>query len=1275
MFWRPALFAFLLIFSPAFILSGEPASNDTHIDPRIIDGLIRWWPNLFDARDEITGQEGVVMGLLPPVETGAEDETEFGRRTGWVKLQPAITNEVFTFSFWVICRRDRPQIFARLLAQETTETEWIFQTDRGDYNFFIGGDHFTETDASEHVRLGAEVWRHVAIARKAGGTSIVWVDGTRALEGGISRAWPGKSRWLVVGNGLRGGGDFHGGLRDLCAFDRVLRDDEVREIHERGLPRRPARNTAARLAATLKPITSTIYTNVDVLPARNWLHQRFTTEDGLPGNIVKAVLQAQNGFLWVGTEEGLARFDGRRFREFTAANTPALAAIGQTVFSLAEDAEGSIWAGTFGGLVRIRDLEFTAFTNGLPQRFVLQVESAGDGWLWVAGFNAFVPRGPCWLRRFHPESGISSAEVAVPGHLRRLVMTDNGVWLATQQPQQIHFWDGRSPATRLAGLVDDEGPVVRLGGSALPPDASIRSWTAVGDGADWWTEIRLGTGGPAFHWLWSRKLYRPWAARWAGPVNSEEAWLGVAYGLARLRDDRLQKVEISDDSVAPEIACLSANREGGVWFGTEEDGLHLLRERPVQVFTIREGLSGNDVRSVSATPEGGLWVATAEGLSQWRSGGWTSHERGRMRAIISGPDGLLWIGLPESGPNALRSFRSGHGASIVDLGLDWKHPNCLRFSRDGTLWVVCERGLTWIKTDRLIPGPDGHWTPDPKSAEPVFGRYEVGKELPKIWPLGLIEDHDGSMWIGSQGHGLFQVTDGQVRNFTDADSLPSNVCAPVYQDPFGALWILSEAGLTRRQNGRFESITRKHGLPKDTLLDLVEDDRGGFWISGKRGIHRVERKDLEDFFAGRVERVQTLTLGQREGLLTPECSSFNYPSMARTPDGHIWVATRNGLATFDPRRVALDTRPLPALIEHLVVNRREFPVPQNAAAFSAAKSAQGESVLLPPGSGQQLVFHYTAISLAGADRIKFRHRLIGYDSEWSPETELRLSFYTNLRPGAYRFEVKAANSHGIWSEDATPLDFVILPFFWQTTFFYISSAVLLLAAAGGLHWHRLTVLRRFHQLKNDQALMSEKARIAADMHDELGARLTQIAILGEVAKSRAGDEIQTRSTLGRISQAAREVTARMSDLVWATNPRNDTLDNLSAYLREQAASQLEDTTIQPRMHFPAALPDCHVSATFRRNLLLVQNEALHNAVKHSGATEVSVHLEASPRSILLRIQDNGRGFAPSKGRGSGNGLGNMEQRVRDLGGEWRLSSGPGQGTCIEIQVPLMKADL
>jgi signal transduction histidine kinase len=325
---------------------------------------------------------------------------------------------------------------------------------------------------------------------------------------------------------------------------------------------------------------------------------------------------------------------------------------------------------------------------------------------------------------------------------------------------------------------------------------------------------------------------------------------------------------------------------------------------------------------------------------------------------------------------------------------------------------------------------------------------------------------------------------------------------------------------------------------------------------------------------------------------------------------------------------------------------------------------------LEPGSGEWLEFRYAAASLLAADRIRFRHRLDGYDHSWSSDTDLRLAFYTNLRPGKYLFRVKASNSRGIWSDDETSLALVILPFFWQTKIFYISAALVLLALAGVAHWQRIRVLGRFQELKHREELAVERTRIAADMHDDLGATLTKIAVLGEVTKAQLATDSTARASLDNMAQSARQVTSRIRDLVWATNPRNDTLENLAAYLREQVSEQLEGTTLHSQLEFAPILPDCRVSATFRRNLLLVAKEALANAMKHSAATKIRVSFEAELGCLVVVIKDDGRGFDPAEDDARGNGLANMRRRTTDLGGEIQVCSSPGEGTSLKFVVPL-----
>lgn len=1233
------------------------------VDLPVTNGLIRWWPNLFDVRDEVTGQEGVVMGVLEPVESKEEDPTRFRKGGVRLQLQPAVTNEVFTMVFWVLASGWQHD----LLGQETAEHQWYVRHLAGTaaFNYFIAGIDLTHNEEDECFFVAPHQWSHVAIWRRNDGTSVVWLNGKLALEGKTSHPWPGKSRWLTVGAANPFDGHFEGTLRDLSVYDRNLSSSEIKELYAFGPRPRPTRNTSARLAATAKQIAFDISTNTVTSSDRNWTHRRYNTEDGLPDNVVKAVLQSKSGYLWIGTQNGLARFDGKHFRLFNAGNTPALAAIGDTVFSISEGSSGTIWAGIFGGLLRIRNLEFTALTNGLPQRFILQAEEAADGSVWVAGFATGVPRGPMWLRRYDPETQLSYSETMVPGHIRRLIPATNGVWIATEQPSLVQFWNGQSGTPSVLVSVGITPPEVQIANRAAGSDEmSVRAWCVRNEPHYWWASTVLGNNAPVFSWLWHHESPRPWSARWAGETLDEQ-WSAVLRGLARSRGDQLEIVTLPDRANATEISAACANREGGIWFASEEDGLHFLQEKLVRVFTSDDGLAGNDVRSVSADQDGNVWAGSFGGLSKWQNGKWHDFGKDHLQSVTLDKSGNPWFGSAGFSPMQIGRTFSDSTKTISRIVLRdlFNDPNSLCFAKDGTLWVASQEGLCWLKPEYLIRRADDAWEIDPQRLKAGYGRYTVGRDLPSVSPVGLVEDSDGGIWLGSMNRGgLFQLIKGQFRRFSEIDGLPGKNWIPVYLDSSNSLWIITDEGIVRRSAGRFQAITEKDGLPNDSFSDLIEDKLGNYWISGKRGIHRLDRVESERFLDGLTNQVHTLTLGTRDGMLTPECSSLNYPTMARTPDGHIWVATRKGLATFDPQRVVLDTKPISSSIEKVRVNGEE-------ALFTEHKGGSAP-LILPAGSGERLEFHFSAVSLTDADRIKFRHRLDGYDTDWSPASDIRLAFYTNLRPGSYLFRVKAANGHGIWSANEARASFVIRPFFWQTTTFYIALGISGIAVALLAHLYHLRRQRGAQNLRYEQAMLNEKSRIAADMHDELGARLTQIAILGEIAKTQKTDTAKTDATLTRISQAARELTANMSELVWATNPRNDSLENLVVHLRELAAVELENLGIQPRLNFPAVVPVLRVSALHRRNLVLILKEALHNIAKHAGRCSVEITFEMRENNLILKVIDNGRGFSAKWGVPRGNGLSNMQRRASDLGGAFSVHSVPAGGTCIEAVIPL-----
>jgi signal transduction histidine kinase/ligand-binding sensor domain-containing protein len=996
--------------------------------------------------------------------------------------------------------------------------------------------------------------------------------------------------------------------------------------------------------------------------------RRYTAEDGLPANNVQAVVQSPDGYLWIGTDMGLARFDGQRFRSFTENNTAALAEVGDDILSLVEAPDGTLWAAAYGGLLRIRGTEFTGYTAGLPERFLLQVAPAEDGAVWIAGFLLNREyRGPCRVRRFHPDTGQTSAEISVPGHVRRLVPTPDGVWLATEEPEQLLFWDMKSLAPAVMAKFSGQPWKVGLRASeVVPGGVRMRGWKDPQDPLKQFVEIGVGRHELTFHWLTRSFRNRISASRWV-PFQNPDSWIGAEPGLARIRDDRLEQIHFDEQTQWPEITCLSPNREGGVWVGIYSDGLQLIRERLVQVFTTRDGLSGNDIRSVVATREGTVLAGGPAGLDELRGGHWTPRGTNtptplsKLISIAQDAFGTVWIGLGHTGWTPLQYLAGESPLALGPSPFDWAHPSSLAVTPEGRLWVGCDRGLTSLDLPGAAPSSEFPAAHADWMNQIVYKRLESGGALPRTELLKLIPDQDGSLWIGTYGHGLLRLKDDQVESFTAEDGLP-NICSPAHLDETGALWVVANGAVARLHNGHFRSLGLRDGIPDDQFLDLIADDLGHFWLPGLRGIHQLEKSQLEACFEGRLDRVQSLTLGLRDGLLTPDCTSMHYPITAKTHDGRIWVATRNGVASFDPSRIAVDIQPLTVSIEQVVANREPIDDPIVSPAAPPLK--------LRPGSGDRLEFHYTATSLVAADRVRFQHRLEGYDSDWSPESDLRLAFYTNLRPGRYQFHVKASNAYGTWNDVATTLPFVIAPHFWQTWFFQGSMGFLVLTLAILLHRQRLGVLRYLHELKTHQQLAAERTRIAADMHDDLGAALSHIAILSEVAKSQSPAQPQTRSALDRISQSARDVTARMSDLVWATNPRNDTLENLAAYLREQAARQLENTPVRAILDFPDRLPQCHVSATFRRNILLVVKETLNNSMKHAAATEFRIKLGMESGHLLLCMEDNGRGFDPVTRSAVGNGLTNLRRRIQDLGGTLNIEAAPDAGTKVHVRVPL-----
>jgi signal transduction histidine kinase len=535
----------------------------------------------------------------------------------------------------------------------------------------------------------------------------------------------------------------------------------------------------------------------------------------------------------------------------------------------------------------------------------------------------------------------------------------------------------------------------------------------------------------------------------------------------------------------------------------------------------------------------------------------------------------------------------------------------------------------------------------------------------------IAEDNQGGVWFGMAGDGLACLKDRHIRQFRSTNGLSSDFIECLHFDKEGVLWIGTfGGGLDRYKDGHFAVINRKEGLPNSVIGDIEEDGRGDFWMSSHDGIIRASEAALNRCADGKTNEVHCQTYGINDGMPTIECSEGLQPAGCKTPDGRLWFPTSKGLVAVDPLNVETNPLPPPVQMEAMLVD--DHPVDVGATKIP---------IKISPGR-HRFEFQYTGLSFVDPEKVRFKYRLKGFETEWVKADTKRTVNYNYIPPGNYSFQVIACNNDGVWNETGASLPFNVEPFFWQTLWFHVLAWAMVVAASGGLVWFdtRRRMRRKLERLEWQRGIEHERARIAHDIHDDLGAHLTRISMLSESACGELDNPERAASGLNQISNTARELTRAMDEIVWAVNPRHDTLEGLTSYLEKFAQDLLAAAGIRCRLDMPMEFPEWRLTAEVRHNLFLAFKEALHNVVKHSAASETSIRLAARATSFELIVEDNGCGFTPgTDGNGSpddsvrfssGNGLGNMVRRLMEIHGRCDINSTPGKGTKVIFTVPL-----
>lgn len=976
-------------------------------------------------------------------------------------------------------------------------------------------------------------------------------------------------------------------------------------------------------------------------PAEDYSTRIWRSDEGLPHNLVRSLAQTADGYLWIGTFAGLARFDGVHFETFDSRNTPALK--NPNVSALLTDHEDTLWIGTYGnGLIRLKGGKFSHIgpEDGLVGDEIMTLLEAADGTIWI-GTTAGVSH---WsngkFTNYTIKDGLTSEIV-------RCILQDHkgDIWIATG-----------FGLNRIRGHIMDSFTVT----NGLP-HKSVRGLMEDKDG-------RLWIGSDVGLLCYDGKHFRLYNAADGLPDGFIQTicqdahgtlWAGTYSGLFYFQNGKFHELTSADQEPFDLINFIFADRENTIWAGSREGLIRIIPKRFATI-TKRDGLSNNNVLSVEEDHSGNIWIGTWGGGLDELTGHTVknfSQKNGFPLQLILSTcetrDGSMWVGADYD--EGLARIK-GHSVTHYTWkdGLFNAAVRVLREDHEGNLWIGTSAGL-----NRLSNGK--------------FTSYNVtNSNLAGPIVRDLCVDHLDRLWVGTED-GLSLRQGERFTNFTTESGLSSAVVLSLCEDKNGDIWIgTSGGGLNRLHNGHFSSYGSAEGLPSDYAFEMTEDDSGNIWVSSYRGVYRARKSDFDAFDQHQISSINSAYYGRQDGLLGIVCNCTSQPSVWKCRDGRILFPTTKGFISLNSQ-VPLNLKPPPVRIEQLVAEGRtmDLVAPSFTNANSISLAMRDGAIEVPPG-WSHLEIVYTALSLQMAEKNVFKYRLDGIDKDWIDAGQRRVAYYNNVPPGSYRFHVKACNNDGIWNETPAELAINVLPHFWNTAWFQ-SLVVLCLGGALALTVRYVStrkLRRKLVTLQNLHLIEQERARIARDIHDDLGARLTQITLLSD--QSQKAQQEEARASARKISAAARDLAQALDEIVWAVNPRHDTLEGLVEYLTHFADDFLEDTPVHSRIKVPDQLPSSAIPAEARHQFFLAFKEALHNAVKHGSASQIEIDLAAKNGRFEVILVDNGAGFDLANARVRGNGLGNIRQRLERIGGQFELSSHPGRGTRVTLSIRLQE---
>ncbi len=768
-----------------------------------------------------------------------------------------------------------------------------------------------------------------------------------------------------------------------------------------------------------------------------YVHDAWQTEQGLPQNTIQSILQTRDGYLWLATQEGLARFDGKQFVTFSRNSVAEIK--NNLITSLLEDREGRLWFSTGGGgLNSLKDGKFSVYTSkdGLSDDTIFSICEDREGAIWIGtrnnGLNRFKDGQ---VTSYTTQNGLSGDSVVAVYADR-----EGALWIGVRGGGLNHFHDGQFKIyTTKDGLSDNNV-------SAICEDGGGGLWIGTNKGLNRFKDGR-------FIAYTMRDGLSDDSILTLQPDRKGALWIGTRKGgLNRFYQGRFNVYSTADGLSDYSVLSLYEDREENLWVGTVGGGLNRFKDGVFTAYTSREGLADDEVSPIFESREGSLWLGTSSGLTRIKDKRLTTYTpqngfpEGGVFSICEDRAGSIWVGI---GNGSLGRFKDERFTFYTKRdGLPGHNITALCEDADGAIWVgTYGGGAGRFKDGRLT-------------------RFTTKEGLSHNTVLCLIEDREKNLWMGTRGGGLNRFRDGQLSSYTTNEGLSNDFVYSLYEDQEGTLWIgTSGGGLNRFKNGQFTSYTMREGLFDNVVFSIVEDNQQNLWMSCNKGVYRASKKELNDYAAGAIASITSTAYSTPDGMKNRECNGGFQPAGWKTQEGKLWFPTIKGAVCLDPDKKNL--LPPPVYIEGVTVNQQ---------------SVSGDNAEAPPGKGD-LEFHYTALSLLNPDKVMFRFKLEGYDENWVDAGSRRVAYYTKVSPGRYRFRVIACNDDGVWNETGAAFNFYLKPYFYQTWWFYLLTVVFMAGVVLAAHRFRIRHLKE--RERKLELLVAERTRELEQANESL----------------------------------------------------------------------------------------------------------------------------------------------------------------------------------------------